>query len=171
MEALSPRRKIRSYILLPQSSFQEYFLFTTSRRIKKEDSSPNRLDIKGTENIYSHRPRGLIPPKAGQHRRESSRIPTRPLRFRRAPVPDRLAENRTPAQIAPTKVFSDANRWKNHCLMMSCLGRDEPSGPQPTPSCRGTYEQRENPPKSPTRSVEDHKRRSAQAAGKGSSVP
>jgi len=104
---------------------------------------------KRTENIHPRRPRGHIPPKAGQHRRESSRIPKRPLRFRKAPVPDPPAQNRTAGQIGPDKVFSDANRWKDHCLMMSCLGRDVPPGPQPIPSCGGTHEQKENPAKLP----------------------
>jgi len=65
----------------------------------------------------------------------------------------------TPGQIGPTKVFSDANRWKNHGLMMSCLGRDVPPGPQPIPSGWGAHEQMENPPKLPAQSGEDPQNR------------
>jgi len=73
-------------------------------------SSPKRLGKEGTENTLPHRPRGCIPPGAGQHRRENPRIAVRSVGFRKAPVRDPFAENRIVGQIGPTEVFSDANR-------------------------------------------------------------
>ena len=48
-----------------------------------------------TQKVLPHRPRGRIPSMAGQNRREKAWIPKRSLEFRKAPVPDPLAENRT----------------------------------------------------------------------------
>jgi hypothetical protein len=117
-------------------------------------STPNRVFMRDVQSIHLHRPRG----HPGQGRTASAGISPDSealTQVAQGTCSRRLPQNRKPGPIAPNKIFSDANRWKNHCLRMSCLGRDGPPGPQPISSSRATHDQMENPSKLRARSRED----------------